>query len=242
MSGLLNETVPVSLSTGFSKNHEESVIRRKQTTLNQHQSYNMRQKKLDEDDEIRDIIEKTSKLQIQSQLSISSKFIKFFSPLILTALSALVRIYRIDAAKYVVWDEAHFGKFASYYLKREFYFDVHPPLGKLLVALSGYLAGYDGNFVFESGKEFPDSMDFVFMRVFNCVFGILVTPLAYRTAVLAGFSHWTCWFISLMVIFEQLSLTLSKFILLDSMLLFLLYLLFLLDQPPPGMCSTKGIF
>ena len=114
MSGLLNETVPVSLSTGFSKNHEESVIRRKQTTLNQHQSYNMRQKKLDEDDEIRDIIEKTSKLQIQSQLSISSKFIKFFSPLILTALSALVRIYRIDAAKYVVWDEAHFGKFASY--------------------------------------------------------------------------------------------------------------------------------
>lgn len=220
MSGLLNETVPVSLSTGFSKNHEESVIRRKQTTLNQHQSYNMRQKKLDEDDEIRDIIEKTSKLQIQSQLSISSKFIKFFSPLILTALSALVRIYRIDAAKYVVWDEAHFGKFASYYLKREFYFDVHPPLGKLLVALSGYLAGYDGNFVFESGKEFPDSMDFVFMRVFNCVFGILVTPLAYRTAVLAGFSHWTCWFISLMVIFEQLSLTLSKFILLDSMLLF----------------------
>ncbi|KAI5950385.1 PMT6 [Candida theae] len=174
----------------------------------------------DEDEEIRDIIDKTSKLQIKSKSSLHSPFTKYVSPLVLTALSALVRIYHIDAAKYVVWDEAHFGKFGSHYLKREIYFDVHPPLGKLLVALSGYLAGYDGSFEFESGKEYPDGMDFVFMRVFNCLFGILVTPLTYRTAVLAGFDQWTCWFISLMVIFEQISLTLSKFILLDSMLLF----------------------
>ncbi|KAL6451768.1 PMT6 Dolichyl-phosphate-mannose--protein mannosyltransferase 6 [Candida maltosa Xu316] len=173
-------------------------------------------KQLDEnsDVEIEEIIDKTSKLHINkpdNKLDFTHPiFIKIINPLILTAISSFVRLYRIEIANYVVWDEAHFGEFGSRYLKREFYFDVHPPLGKLLVALSGYLAGYNGDFKFDSGVVYPDDVNYV----------ILVTPLAYRTSVLLGFNQFTCWLISIMVIFEQLSLTLSKFILLDSMLLF----------------------
>ncbi|ODV77798.1 glycosyltransferase family 39 protein [Suhomyces tanzawaensis NRRL Y-17324] len=178
-------------------------------------------------DELDEIITKTNSLRIRDQPHISlwwkrnsSWVIKYAFPILLTSLSAFVRLYRIHTSNKVVWDEAHFGKFGSYYLKNEFYFDVHPPLGKLLVGLSGYLANYDGNFSFESGETFPENCNYVLMRCFNCIFGILCTPLAYKTSLLLGFSQPTTWFICLLVIFEMISLTLSKFILLDSMLLF----------------------
>lgn len=177
------------------------------------------------ENDLNDIIKQTSSLSIREKVPENTSswpyiFKNYVNPLILTALSAFVRLHRIGSNTKVVWDEAHFGKFGSHYLKHEFYTDVHPPMGKLLVGLSGYLAGYDGSFKFESGMPFPNNVDFVTMRVFNCLFGIMCTPLAYFTAVEMGFSQWTVWFVSLLVVFEMLSLTLSKFILLDSMLLF----------------------
>lgn len=175
----------------------------------------------DPDLELDTIISKTSNLKLSNSLDdLNYALVNYINPLILTAVSAFVRLYRLDAAKSVIWDEAHFGKFGSYYIKHEFYFDVHPPLGKLMVALSGYLANFNGDFKFPSSTLYPEDVNYVVMRAFNCIFGILCTPLAYKTAVTLGYSQLTVWFISLQVVFEMVSLTLSKFILLDSFLLF----------------------
>lgn len=142
------------------------------------------------------------------------------APLILTGLSFFTRMYKIGRSPIVTWDEAHFGKFGSHYLKREFYFDVHPPLGKMLVGLSGHLAGYNGSFEFKSGERYPEEVNYVFMRLFNATFAALCVPVAYYTARQLRFSRPAVWLVSVMVLCENSYATLGRFILLDSMLLF----------------------
>lgn len=89
----------------------------------------------------------------------------------------------------------------------------------MLVGLSGLLAGYNGSFEFKSGEKYPEDVNYTFMRVFNAAFGVVCVPLAYYTARELGFRRATVWLISLMVLFDNSYATISRFILLDSMLL-----------------------
>lgn len=68
-------------------------------------------------------------------------------------------------------------------MNHDFYFDVHPPLGKILVGFSGWLAGYNGSFGFESGEVYPAEVNYGVMRLFNAFFGAMMVPLAYLTSV-----------------------------------------------------------
>lgn len=90
----------------------------------------------------------------------------------------------------------------------------------MLVGLSGYLAGYNGSFEFKSGDTYPEDVNYTFMRVFNAAFGALCVPLAYYTSKELRFRRQTVWFVTLMVLCENSYTTISRFILLDSMLLF----------------------
>lgn len=54
----------------------------------------------------------------------------------------LINIFFFSRA--IVFDELHYGKYVSLYMKGTFFFDSHPPLGKQLIAAAAYLAGFDG--------------------------------------------------------------------------------------------------
>ena len=50
----------------------------------------------------------------------------------------------------------HYGKYVAQYLKRTFFFDANPPLGKLLIASVAHLADFDGKKV-KRNKTVPGS-------------------------------------------------------------------------------------
>lgn len=144
-----------------------------------------------------------------------------------TLLSMITRYWRIGAANYVVWDEAHFGKFGTHYINRDFYFDVHPPLGKMLVGLAGVLSGYHGQFEFKSGVTYPDDVPYTAMRVILASFGVALVPLAWFTAGELGWSRYARHWVTICVLCDVGWLCISRFILLDSMLLFFTFTTFL---------------
>lgn len=146
----------------------------------------------------------------------------FLAKLCVTFITAVIRFYDIGFPSQVVFDEVHFGKFASYYLERTFFFDVHPPLGKLMFAFVGWLVGYDGSFKFDSiGDDYISrNVPYVALRSFSAIMGTLTVPLMFGTLENCGFSVAACVFGSLLVALDTAHLCETRLILLDAMLIF----------------------
>jgi dolichyl-phosphate-mannose-protein mannosyltransferase len=141
---------------------------------------------------------------------------------ILTVLGIGTRFYSIHYPDEVVFDEVHFGKFASFYLRGTYYFDVHPPLGKLMIAASGWVAGYNGSYTFDKIHEEykPRNVPYIVMRSGPALFGALLVPLVFLILIESKHSLRASLLGAFMVLFENSLITQSRFILLDSFLIF----------------------
>ncbi|MDD2753065.1 MAG: phospholipid carrier-dependent glycosyltransferase [Candidatus Portnoybacteria bacterium] len=138
----------------------------------------------------------------------------------LTALSLIIHFSFLSYPSQVVFDEVHFGKFAAAYSTGQYYFDIHPPLGKLMIAGFTKLAGIDPVFDFNNiGENMPAGTLFA-MRFLPALFGALFV-LAFswlawlatrdkKIALLAGF----------LILLDNAFLVQSKFILVDIFMLF----------------------
>ncbi len=84
---------------------------------------------------------------------------------VLVALTLWTRFHKIAQPPWVCWDETHFGKMGSWYINRTFFFDVHPPLGKMIIGGVGYLTGYNGTFAFEKPGDLYHDHNYLGMRI-----------------------------------------------------------------------------
>ncbi|XP_038262630.2 protein O-mannosyl-transferase 2 isoform X2 [Dermochelys coriacea] len=139
-----------------------------------------------------------------------------------TLLSFASRFYRLSEPPHVCWDETHFGKMGSYYINRTFFFDVHPPLGKMLIGLAGYLSGYDGTFPFQKPGDRYEHHNYIGMRGFCAFLGSCLVPFCYLTVLELSKSLSAALLAASILIFDTGCITLSQYILLDPILMFFL--------------------
>ncbi|QLQ79993.1 hypothetical protein HG537_0C06420 [Torulaspora globosa] len=141
---------------------------------------------------------------------------------VVTAIAFVTRFYLIWYPKEVVFDEVHFGKFASYYLERSFFFDVHPPFAKMAIAFIGWLCGYDGEFKFDDiGDSYVQNpAPYLAYRSFNAAIGVLTIPVMFNTLKELNFKAVTCAFGALLVAIDNAHVTETRLILLDAILIF----------------------
>lgn len=141
---------------------------------------------------------------------------------VITILAFITRFWGISHPNEVVFDEVHFGKFASYYLERTYFFDVHPPLGKLLFALMGWFVGYDGKFHFENiGDSYiSNKVPYVAYRALPAILGALTIPVVFDIMWESGYTLPACILSAALVLLDNAHIGQTRLILLDATLVF----------------------
>ncbi|XP_053669548.1 protein O-mannosyl-transferase 2 [Anopheles marshallii] len=130
------------------------------------------------------------------------------------------RFYNVTVPDHVCWDETHFGKMGSWYINRTFFFDVHPPLGKMLIGLSGYLTGYDGTYPFDKPGDKYNGTHYEGMRIFCTALGAAIVPMSFHTVWDMTGSLTASTFAAAYILFDIGMLILNRYILLDPPLIF----------------------
>ena len=154
---------------------------------------------------------------------VSQKEHRIIAALVVVAL--IVRMRKLAQPSSVVFDEVHFGGFASKYIQGRFFMDVHPPLAKLLITLAAWLGGFNGDFDFKDiGREYLHGKDtpvpYVMMRGLNALLGVATVPIAYLTLRGLSLRASTATLGAFFVLFDNALTAQSRLILLDSILVF----------------------
>lgn len=129
----------------------------------------------------------------------------------LISLAFATRLWNIFNPKAVVFDEVYFKAFAAHYLDHRYFFDIHPPLGKLLLAAEAHLLGLSPAAMLSGA---PTGM-----RLLPAVAGALLVPLMWGILHRLGASRAFAFLGAAAVLLDNALLVESRFILMDSMLL-----------------------
>lgn len=152
----------------------------------------------------------------EKMFSTEDTFLTFF----LVILSLLTRIWMNNSPDDVVFDEIHFGNFTNWYIHRSFFFDIHPPLAKLIMAFVAKSAGYDGNINFVTKYENGKEDYYISLRLTPEIIQSFCSPLIYLSLRCFGVSSFGAFIGGIMILCENTMLVEGRYILSDGILHF----------------------
>ncbi len=139
--------------------------------------------------------------------------------IILLSLGLLTRFAFFGNPSETVFDEVHFGKFISGYYTREYFFDIHPPLGKLMIAGFAKLFDFKPGFTFtDIGNQYPDQQ-YMILRFLPSLAGALLPSIIFLLALEIGLAPLYALTAGMLVLLDNAILTQSIYILMDAFLL-----------------------
>ncbi len=169
---------------------------------------------------------------------------KYLIILTILILAILTRFFYFNHPAEVVFDEVHFGKFIRSYFTHENYFDIHPPLGKLLIAVMAKIGSADiAKEDFSKIGQSYNARDLFILRLLPAIFSVLFVLLIYLAALRLTNLATAAFVSGIMILFDNSIIVQSRIALLDIFLLFFgfsaIYLL-LIQQEKTG--KTKWLF
>jgi dolichyl-phosphate-mannose--protein O-mannosyl transferase len=168
-----------------------------------------------------------------------------FGVIAILLASIATHFYRISFPNVVCFDEAYFGRFTDHYIRREYFLDIHPPLGKLVLFAGAVLTRYNGSLEIGEdslAREYLNN-SYIALRMTNAVFSCLCPLLLYFTLRILGLSVFPSAVSSLVMVFEDSLIIEGRFILTDGILhCFVLLALFALSVDVRFPSSATLIF
>jgi dolichyl-phosphate-mannose-protein mannosyltransferase len=132
--------------------------------------------------------------------------------IILIVLALTTRLWGVFTPVAVVFDEVYFKVYAGDYLTGSYYFDPHPPLGKLLLGAWAWLTHMSATQLTGTGPA-------VTLRVLPALAGALIIPVFYIMLRQLGASKRVSTLGAALLLLDNALLVESRFILIDSLLI-----------------------
>jgi dolichyl-phosphate-mannose--protein O-mannosyl transferase len=140
---------------------------------------------------------------------------------VLSLFSLSTHLWMIQHPDVVVFDEVHFGNFTNEYTNSHYFFDIHPPLGKLVMYLFSRFSQYDGSIHFIRRHGLPHiNADYVSLRLTPAIFSALCCPMIYLTMRFLSFPCSASFTSAFLIACDTSFLAEHRFTLSDGMLHF----------------------
>lgn len=138
---------------------------------------------------------------------------------LLFGAALLVRGIGIAFPPSVVFDEVHFMRFVKAYYYGKYFFDIHPPLGKLVLLLVTKLFCGAPTLKYQlNGEDFGDQI-YTPLRWTSALFGSTLAPVTYLIGRELGLSVPASLVPAVAFVFEHLAVVESRLVLLDAQLM-----------------------